>query len=240
MRFLTAAFVLFLLSPAHAQQTGAQTFVRDIVSGEGDTAINGARVVVQYVGWLSDDSQFDSSYDRGQPFGFTLGAGEVIPGWEVGIKGMRVGGRRELIVPPSMAYGERGAGKAIPPSATLRFEIELISVEATAFGLIDAPALQAALPTLTVVDIRSDPSAKTIQGAIRLPAFDAAGKLNRHFLAALLKHANKATPIALIDDDGKKALFIGGFLAQNAGFEKLLGLKGGLKAWTKSGYTLID
>jgi FKBP-type peptidyl-prolyl cis-trans isomerase len=107
----------------------------DTTVGAGVEAVQGKTAVVHYTGWLYDPAladkkgrKFDSSRDRGSPFSFPLGGGRVIRGWDEGVAGMRVGGRRTLVIPPDMAYGNRGAGGVIPPDATLIFEIELIDV----------------------------------------------------------------------------------------------------------------
>ena len=99
---------------------------KDLTVGSGEEARQGATAVVHYTGWLLDGTKFDSSLDRGTPFEFAIGKGQVIKGWDEGVGTMNVGGKRELIIPPDLAYGDRGAGGVIPPGATLKFEVELI------------------------------------------------------------------------------------------------------------------
>jgi FKBP-type peptidyl-prolyl cis-trans isomerase len=101
----------------------------DIKKGTGATAVKGKTVKVHYTGWLTDGKEFDSSYDLGEPIEFGLGSGRVIKGWDEGIAGMKVGGRRQLRIPPELGYGSRGAGSTIPPNATLIFDVELVSVK---------------------------------------------------------------------------------------------------------------
>ena len=100
----------------------------DLKAGTGETAVKGQMVRVHYTGWLTDGKKFDSSVDRGEPFEFSLGAGEVIKGWDEGVAGMKVDGLRQLRIPPELGYGARGAGSAIPPNATLIFEVKLLGV----------------------------------------------------------------------------------------------------------------
>ena len=101
----------------------------DLKVGTGATAANGKTVTVHYTGWLaSNGKKFDSSVDRGQPFMFAIGAGQVIKGWEEGVAGMKVGGKRQLRIPPELGYGARGAGGVIPPNAILLFDVELLGV----------------------------------------------------------------------------------------------------------------
>jgi FKBP-type peptidyl-prolyl cis-trans isomerase len=100
----------------------------DIKVGTGATAAAGKMVKVHYTGWLTNGKKFDSSIDRGQPFAFSLGAGQVIKGWDEGVAGMKVGGKRQLKIPPELGYGARGAGNAIPPNSSLIFDVELLDV----------------------------------------------------------------------------------------------------------------
>lgn len=113
--------------------TASGLIYEDKVVGNGDAAHAGQDVSVHYTGWLfyggERGRKFDSSKDRGEPFAFALGAGQVIKGWDEGVQGMKVGGTRVLTIPPALGYGARGAGGVIPPNATLIFEVELLAIE---------------------------------------------------------------------------------------------------------------
>jgi FKBP-type peptidyl-prolyl cis-trans isomerase len=117
------------VEPGKATLTASGMSIQDVVMGTGAVAESGKTVSVHYTGWLMDGTKFDSSVDRGYPSEFTLGAGRVIKGLDEGVAGMKVGGKRILLVPPELGYGERGAANVIPPDATLKYEVELLGVK---------------------------------------------------------------------------------------------------------------
>jgi FKBP-type peptidyl-prolyl cis-trans isomerase FkpA len=127
--------IMFVLNPlsgkaAEEAMVTAASGLRyvDLVAGSGREAHAGESAIVHYTGKLTNGTQFDSSKDRNEPFSFRLGAGHVIKGWDEGIEGMKIGGIRKLVIPPQLGYGSRGAGSAIPPDATLIFEVELLDL----------------------------------------------------------------------------------------------------------------
>jgi len=132
-RWLSALILLILVACGGGGDTGAMPsgggtlVVEDLVVGTGPTAVTGDTVTVQYIGTFTNGTKFDSSYDRGTPYVFQVGAGRVIAGWDQGVPGMKVGGKRRLTIPPDLAYGSRGQG-VIPPNTTLLFDIDLLSI----------------------------------------------------------------------------------------------------------------
>jgi FKBP-type peptidyl-prolyl cis-trans isomerase FkpA len=134
LTLITLLLTLTIAATGQAKMTTTKSGLKyiDLKDGTGEVATKGDTVQVHYTGWLYVDGKrgmkFDSSLDRGMPFPFKLGAGQVIRGWDEGVDGMKVGGKRELIIPPDLGYGARGFPGAIPPNATLNFEVELLKV----------------------------------------------------------------------------------------------------------------
>lgn len=142
-RLITCGIVGLLLmsigrpTMAQSEQAGSNSEVTtesglkyvDLVVGTGREATGGNLVTVHYTGWLMNGTKFDSSVDRRDPFSFPIGSGKVIRGWDEGVAGMKVGGKRKLTIPPQLGYGARGAGGVIPPNATLVFDVELLEVK---------------------------------------------------------------------------------------------------------------
>lgn len=127
---LTSACALHAKQNTAVKTTPSGLTYEDIKVGEGASPEKGQKVTVHYTGWLKQNEQkFDSSVDRGEPFSFTIGKGEVITGWDEGVATMKVGGKRKLIIPGDLAYGANGAHGVIPPNATLVFEVELLGVK---------------------------------------------------------------------------------------------------------------
>ena len=121
--------IYYFLNQQQNKEINNDLIIEILEEGSGEPAKNKDRMTVHYTGWLTDGTKFDSSLDRGQPFVFTLGIGQVIKGWDEGVLNAKIGEKRKLTIPPSMAYGESGMKPAIPPNSTLIFEIEIINIQ---------------------------------------------------------------------------------------------------------------
>jgi len=225
-----AVFAFAPLPTASAQQLG----VKDIKVGDGAQAFNFSKVKVHYTGWLMNGTKFDSSKDRGRPFEFMVMARQVIPGWDMGVSGMKVGGIRELIVPPQLGYGARGVGP-IPPNATLKFEIELIAVDGPAYSNVDNNELKAMMAKgVKVIDIRRPEEWKKtgiIEGSIPITAFDRRMQLVAGFSDKLEKAVKRDEAFILICRTGNRSSILADALTRQAGYKKIQNHTRGITSW---------
>ena len=225
---------------------GAADLSYDIIAeGDGETAQNGMQVSVHYQGRLTDGTIFDDSQKRGVPFSFILGSGQVIPGWEQGIAGMKIGEKRVLTIPPELGYGAAGAGGVIPPNATLVFDVELVAVTIPP-KLADAtPAeLKAAQKKgVVVIDIRrAEEWAETgiIKGAHTITAFTQSGQLHPEFqtkFTAIVPTPD--TPVMLYCRTGNRTGVIGNALVSQLGYSDVTHLSDGIVGWTAGGAPVV-
>ncbi len=237
LRTITAVFCFLLIAamPARADELK----ITDLVVGTGDEAVEGADVTVHYTGWLMDGTKFDSSHDRNKPFTFTPGAGQVIAGWEKGVLGMKVGGKRELIIPPELGYGAAGAGGVIPPNATLKFEIELLKVQQPKYNNLDNDAVRQKLAAgVPVIDIRTPEEWKqtgVIEGSHLITFVNRKGQVNPAFFKKLAEIAGPDDEVMLICRTGNRTKPVSRFLSERAGYTKLDNIEHGITKWIKDG-----
>ena len=223
----------------------AELQIEIITDGDGAVAETGTRVSVHYEGRLEDGEVFDASRPRGQPFAFTIGAGQVIRGWEDGVTGMKIGETRRLTIPPELGYGAAGAGGVIPPNATLVLEIELLDVstpvtlgEATPEAL-----LQAQKDGVVIIDIRREDEwheTGIIEGAETVTAFEASGRVNPDFLDSFRSFVpSPDTPVMLYCRTGNRTTSLGNALIEQLGFTDVTHLSDGITGWVANGQTTV-
>lgn len=241
-QFLSVLFSMLLLtaSLAVAGQSGdIKVQIKDLATGDGEVVTPYSTVKVHYTGWLIDGKKFDSSLDRGKPFSFMVGAKRVIPGWEQGLIGMKVGGKRELIIPPELGYGSKGAGGVIPANATLKFEIELLETTPAKFSNINNEQLDEKLAAgIKIIDIRRpDEWKKTgvIKGSHLLTAFDGRGRFVNSFPEELAKIAKPDDEVILICRTGNRTLSLSTALSEQVGYTHVVNVEHGITDWIKAG-----
>ena len=216
---------------------------RDIVTGEGPETVRHSKVSVHYTGWLANGTKFDSSLDRGTPFQFTLGTGQVIPGWDMGLTGMKAGGKRKLVIPPELAYGKKGAGAVIPPNSVLTFEVELLRIVPPKYQNIDNAELSALMKhDVKIIDIRRADewrSTGIIKGSKLLTAFDGKGNFVKNFAADFKSLVRQDEKVILICRSGNRTATIANFLSEKANFGNVLNVQFGIKQWIKRGHPVV-
>ena len=214
--------------------------------GSGDRAEIGMSVSVHYTGKLEDGTVFDSSVPRGQPFTFTLGAGQVIKGWDLGVEGMTIGEKRNLVIPPHLGYGIRGAGATIPPNATLIFDVELLEVTMpiTLGELSPQEFIEAQENGGVVIDIRREEEWKEtgiIKGSQTITAFTKDGKIHPDFPKKFFDLIDDIdVPILLYCRTGNRTGILGKALIDQVGQTNVGHLSDGIVGWKKQGFAIVD
>ena len=232
---------LALFTPLLHGSHGVEPEVKidEIEVGQGLEAMRFSVVDVHYTGRLEDGEIFDSSVERGEPIRFTLGAGEVIPGWEMGILGMKAGGKRILEIPPELAYGERGAGGVIPPNARLSFEVSLVTVEPPPFKSIDNAQLQAKLKSgIKLIDIRRPEEWQqtgVVEGSIKSTAFNADGQFQKSFVEMLEQTVQPDEEFVVICRTGNRTAALSNWLVTRGGYSNVLNHRDGITDWIGEG-----
>ena len=216
--------------------------INNIVEGEGAEIINHSKIQVHYTGKLQDGTKFDSSYDRGQPFSFQIGLREVIEGWEIGLMGMKVGGKRTLIIPPELAYGERGAGDLIPPNATLTFDVEIIDVKAPGYGFIKAKEIQDLQEDgYKFIDVRTKKERDNtgiIPGSLEITALDIYGNFVPEFMKTFRDLVDLDDNTVFISNEGEIASMLANGFVEQLKATNMYALKGGIQQLIKQNYLL--
>tara|TARA_A100001015_G_scaffold311297_1_gene414287 strand:+ start:2383 stop:3072 length:690 start_codon:yes stop_codon:yes gene_type:complete len=219
--------------------------IETVTEGDGATALTGSRVSVHYKGMLSNGDVFDSSWPHGKPFSFEIGAGQVIPGWEQGISGMKVGEVRRLTIPPKLGYGTTGAGNVIPPNETLIFELELLDVrEPITLGQANPEMFKRAqMDGAIIIDIRRPDEwmdTGVIEGAITITAFRQNGTLHPAFQEKFLEIApSQITPIMLYCQIGGRTANLGNALINQLGYTDVSHLTDGIAGWLADGNNIV-
>ena len=217
------------------------------VYGLGDKIKNHYKISVHYIGTLQEGTEFENSYKRNQPLEFQIGLRQVIPGWEIALMGMQVGGKKKFKVPPSLAYGNSGAGDLIPPNSSLIFDVEIINIKPPGYIEINSEQLLSLqkdklfllmVNKFILIDIRTKKEWEltgVIKGSYRISAFDSKGNLNPNFLKMYKKNVKENDYVVFISDKGEVSSILANGFIENLGMKNIYSLKGGIQEWIIKG-----
>ena len=216
--------------------------INNIIEGEGAEIIKHSKIQVHYTGKLQDGTKFDSSFDRGEPFSFQIGLRQVIEGWEIGLMGMKVGGKRTLIIPSELAYGERVAGDLIPPNATLTFEIEIVAIKHPGYGLIKAEDIKGLKEDgYKFIDIRTEKERENtgiISGSLEITAFDIYGNFVPEFMKTFRDLVELDDNTVFISNEGEIASMLANGFVEQLQATNMYALEGGIQELIKENFKL--
>ena len=227
-------FVLFIFILISFTISADEIEILSDIPGNGPEIKFHYKIKVNYRGFFEDNTEFDSSYKRNKPLEFQIGLRQVIPGWEIGLMGMKVGGKRILKIPPSLAYGEKGVGDLIPPNSTLIFEIEILNIKPPGYKEIDIENFILFQKNLVVIDIRTQghrDETGIIDGSHQVTAFDILGNLNPDFIKRFYSIVMKDEHVIFISDKGKISAILANGFVENLGINNVYSLKGGIQEW---------
>ena len=211
--------------------------------GNGIKILNHYKVKVNYRGLLENGTEFDSSFKRNEPFIFQIGIRQVILGWEEGLMGMKVGGKRTIKIPPSLAYGSTGAGELIAPNSTLIFEIEILDATPPLYEqLLSSDLENKIIEGFILIDIRSPDQIKSsgiIEGSLTINAFDSKGNFIPKFISKFKESTTAGDPVVFISKEGKNSDIIANGFVEQLGLTNIYSLAGGIQNWIKEGRELI-
>ena len=235
-------FCLFVFFYSFNSYSNEIEILKDI-PGEGIEIKDHYKVKVNYKGTLENGIEFDSSYKRNQPFIFQIGLRQVIPGWEIGLKGMKIGGKRTIKIPPNLAYGDKGAGNLIPPNSTLIFEIEIIDAIPPSYKEVFPYQIKDKIKEgYKIIDIRTLEEIKKtgiIKKSLTITAFDIAGNFIPNFLEEYDKFIKDNDHVIFVSKNGDiSAILANGFIEQ-LGKKNIYTLVGGINKWISEGRKLI-
>ena len=234
---LCLSLILFTTTGYATHGSGPDVGIDEVNIGKGIDARPFSVVDVHYTGKLEDGTVFDSSLERGQPFRFTLGTGQVIPGWDIGIQGMKPGGKRKLKIPPALAYGQKGTGGVIPPNATLIFDVELVALTPPPFVSISNSELVTRLESgIKLIDIRRPEEWQqtgVVDGSIKSTAFDREGQFLKSFMEMLKKTVQPDEEFAVICRTGNRTANLSNWLVTRGGYRNVLNVQDGITSWIK-------
>ena len=243
---LLFALSLFFCSLTSTFSMANSLKIETLTKGSGITASTGNWVSVHYKGALVNGEVFDESRPRGRPFRFEIGANQVIPGWEQGVAGMKVGEVRRLTIPPHLGYGAAGAGNVIPPNATLIFEIELIDIrEPIKLSQATPETFKTAQKDgAVIIDIRRKEEwidTGIIENAITITAFQKSGNIHPEFQKRFFSVApSQETPIMLYCRTGNRTTSLGIALIDQLGYTNISHLKDGITGWIADGHKVVN